>query len=112
MAAQELRNLDLDILIMDMVAKPCFHHGLKKAANICVWDAADNDIHFIFSTDFLDYWLNSIHTHVHHAETGTKDKMQMLSQNRSDEPLVSPPVIIVCTKKDRTVSLQSRIHFS
>ena len=60
---------------------------------------------FIFLIDFLDYWLNSIHTHVHHAETGTKDK------NRSDEALVSPPVIIVCTKKDRAVSLQSRIHF-
>ena len=51
------------------------------------------------STDFLDYWLNSVHTHVHHQ------LKEVFSQNRSDEARLLPPVIIVCTKKDMVVSL-------
>ena len=62
-------------------------------------------IQFVLSTEFVDYWLNSVHTHVHQAGRETKNQFkEVSSQNTSDEPWLSPPVIIVCTKKDITVS--------
>ena len=37
--------------------------------------------------------------------------MESLSESTSDELLLSPPVIIVCTKKDMAVSLHRLIQF-
>ena len=61
---------------------------------------------FSVSAEFLDYWLNSIHTHVHQAELGSSGRVKdVMGQKTSEEPYLSPPVIIVCTKKDIKVSL-------
>ena len=64
----------------------------------------------LYPTDFLDYWLNSIHTHVNQGKTETEGQMESLSESISDEPLLSPPVIIVCTKKDIAVGLHKVIQ--
>ena len=61
---------------------------------------------FFVCAEFLDYWLNSIHTHVHQTESESSDQVKdVLCQKTSEEPHLSPPVIIVCTKKDIKVSL-------
>ena len=52
---------------------------------------------FFLSTEFLDYWLNSVHTHCTH-----KEKSESLGTGAGQH--LSPPVIIVCTKMDKLVS--------
>ena len=50
-------------------------------------------IQFIVTAEFLDYWLNSIHTHTHKKETADRGSSnKTLNQEEVDEPWLSPPV--------------------